>query len=361
MKYTLQTAPAPIKKGLESLSLFYPDGKPVDFDELAVLTEKPVRGTGNDLKTMIAKRVAKGYSTLYLPPLPLGQYYDQRAEDLAVPDDFRIWSDSPRTCQVLLGNRADATVVAWGQRSSAENIKFLVDGHNGNAGLGVNPANGIVRMQWHSHSTGKNLRFQGFWTPCFLISDHITFEDCRLEGKNFAGMVRVQAGSSNGNLHTRRNYWTGANWAGHMCLAGIQEDSWHSDDDHFGFEPFCLYAEFHGPEYAYSNVSFRSTSFEAWGNRAVMLHSRKISGTMFMPRSGKWDMGTGFSGPQYKTTLEPYALGVAGFESHAFTSGNVSGPNKADNNGQFEIIGAGGDVFNGPLIGGGLVGVFQIP
>jgi hypothetical protein len=312
-----------------------------------------IRHVGTDCQDVINAAAAAGKKWINLSD---NFNYDNTAGNISVPADMKIHGKGRGTL-VTVRNLNNTNVLDVGQRAELTDMRIYVAAHATSPALGSDPSGNVVRSEWHSHSTGKRLLVEGFWTPFMLDEDHITIEECETVACQF-GMIRV-AGGSTGNLHTRRNYFTGCTVAGHWVAWGAKEDSWCTVDDHFGFAPFGLLAETNASQqpFSYINLMWLGSSIESWGNRAVASVSRSISGVMIQPRTGMWDLGNGISGPQY------YWAGTtdAGLNNHnyAFTSPNVTGWPKSGNGNLFDIYSAGGDQYNGAFIGGGSIGVFQ--
>jgi hypothetical protein len=253
---------------------------------------------------------------------------------------------------VTLRNLAGQPAARMLGHSRAEDVHWILSGYT-SPGLGGDPSAGAVPVEMYSHSEMERCSYEGLWAMV-LIEDHITLD--RVRALNVAhAMVRI-GGASTGNLHTRRCDFTGATTSGHFVAWGTQEDSWTDVDSHFGFAPFCLLGEPNASqhEFAYTNVNLIGTSFESWGNRALGLGTRKMSGVMTQPRSGKWDLGGGSSGPAYFWSGSPWMAD----HNYAVESGNLGGWDPASNENLLMILTSGGDEFNGAFIGGGATGVF---
>lgn len=320
-----------------------------DVERLATRVIPP-SGSTTAVSDLIARAVRLGKSYVELAP---DTVYDNTGGQIALPSgvsDGRPFELVGHRTAVLTRRAAGAAVV-FNQWSKATKVDFVCSGFDANAALGGDPSGFGTSIEMNSHCQLIDCSYQGFW-GLVLKGDHIKLHRVRAYNTMLA-LVRIGA-NSNGNLSTIDCDFTGALNSGFFVADTAVEDSWTDIGSHFGFTPFGLFGQNSGSPatFAFTNINLIGTSIESWGNRAIWLGTRKISGVMTQVRTGQWDLGDGNSGPQFF-----WAGGSPGDHNYAFESGNVDGLTSSD--GALKIVTAGGDVFNGSFVGGGSTGVFH--
>lgn len=305
---------------------------------------------GVEAQTLVDRAVAAGRQSLTLDD----RVYDNAAATLVIPSGFTLLGSSHDTSIIDLPLTGDS--IQMGPYSEVGRCFLRIKGAIQGPALGVSPApssNGIVMgpKAWL-----HDCFLQRFHTAIRFNGDHQLIE--RNETFECAvGVFESGAGGSRGNLGLKDNRFVGLTFAGLFIAVGTEIDSLESYRNHWGFSPYGWFGHSTGGqhEFAITNVSSSCDSFEAFGNRAIDIGNRKISGDFYTPRSGPHDaayrlangVGT-FSG-----------IYTTGNGAYVFESQNVTGKTAAVNGNYMSIWGSGGDTQNGPFLGPGSTGVFH--